>query len=83
MGKVFGIISLLLGIASLVIVWFYYALFLYALPIAAIVFGGIGIAKDDSKALGIVGLILGIVSLILYILFPIFILALILGLFMP
>lgn len=29
------------------------------------VFGAIGIAKDDSKALGVVGLVLGIISLIL------------------
>jgi hypothetical protein len=37
----------------------------------AIVFGIIGMIKDDSKALGVVGLILGILSIVLIFLIPI------------
>lgn len=33
------------------------------LPFIAIIFGVIGIAKDDSKVLGIIGLILGIIGI--------------------
>lgn len=66
MGKVFGLISLLLGLASIILIWFFFPIYLIVLPILAIVFGGVGIAKDDSKALGIVGLILGIVAIILW-----------------
>lgn len=43
----------------------FYAFWGIGLPILAMVFGAIGIAKDDSKALGVVGLVLGIISLIL------------------
>ncbi|MFX1298030.1 MAG: DUF4190 domain-containing protein, partial [Promethearchaeota archaeon] len=50
-----------------------------ALPILAIIFGGIGIAKDDSKALGVVGLVLGIIALVLWILAPIILVGIILG----
>ncbi|MFW9875879.1 MAG: hypothetical protein ACFFG0_22485 [Candidatus Thorarchaeota archaeon] len=42
-------------------------LWVIALPIIAIIFGGIGIAKDDSKGMGIAGLVLGIVGIIMYI----------------
>ncbi|MFX0040763.1 MAG: hypothetical protein ACFFAB_15600, partial [Candidatus Heimdallarchaeota archaeon] len=70
MGKIFGIISLIFALVSLIIVWFFWRLWLIELPIIAIIFGGIGIAKDDSKGLGIAGLILGIIALIIWIIFP-------------
>lgn len=69
MGKVFGIISLVCGICGLAFPWIPYfgGLWVIALPIIAIVFGGIGIAKDDSKGMGIAGLVLGIVGIVMYI----------------
>ncbi|MHA1914124.1 MAG: hypothetical protein ACW986_10295 [Promethearchaeota archaeon] len=78
--KIFGIISLLAGIASIALIFFFYAMWGLAIPIIAIVFGGIGIAKDDSKALGIIGLILGVISLIIWIIYPILLIGLFLSL---
>ncbi|MHA2472314.1 MAG: hypothetical protein ACXAES_03670 [Promethearchaeota archaeon] len=79
MGKGFGLVSLLLGLVSIVV--FILALFVFAIPfwdyivwtlsIGAIVLGIIGMIKDDSKGLGVVGLILGIIGVILMILLPI------------
>jgi hypothetical protein len=79
LGKVFGIISLVCGICGLVLPWVPYigGLWVIALPIIAIIFGGIGIAKDDSKGMGIAGLILGIVGIIMYIVLFIFLAAII------
>ena len=79
MGKIFGILSLLFGILSIVLTFVFYAIWGIAIPILAIVFGGIGIAKDDSKALGIVGLILGIVSLVIWFVAPLLLIGLLLG----
>jgi hypothetical protein len=71
MGKTFGALALVFGLIALIVGW---ALILfvpfgdyitYALAVLAIVFGIIGIVKDDSKGLGIAGLILGIIALIL------------------
>jgi len=69
LGKVFGIIALVFGICGLAFPWipFIGGLWVIALPIIAIIFGGIGIAKDDSKGMGIAGLVLGIVGIIMYI----------------
>ena len=79
MGKAFGLISLLLGLVSLVILIL--GFFVFAIPfgayiiwttaVGAIVLGIIGIVKDDSKGLGVVGMILGILVVILNILLPI------------
>jgi len=80
MGKVFGLIGMLCGIASIALIWFLYAMWFIALPIVAIVFGAIGIAKDDSKAMGVVGLVLGIIALVIWIIFPIVFLVLLAGL---
>ncbi len=78
MGKVFGVLSLIFGLIALLAGWaiqifvsimfgFSIASFaLYAVCGLAIVFGIIGIIKDDSKGLGIAGLILGIIALILW-----------------
>jgi len=85
MGKVFGLIGLIFGIIGLVGVWFLTFLFYFSallISILAIVFGGIGIAKDDSKGLGIAGLILGIITLIIWLLWPILVIFGLLGFFM-
>ncbi|MCK4287045.1 MAG: hypothetical protein KAX18_12625 [Candidatus Lokiarchaeota archaeon] len=66
MGKVFGIIALLCGILG----FFGWILLgnlsfgFFYLPIAAIVFGIIGLFVDDSKGKSIAGLILGIFCII-------------------
>jgi hypothetical protein len=79
LGKVFGLIGLLLGLASIILLWVYFPIYMMALPILAIVFGAIGIAKDDSKAMGVVGLILGIVALVLWFVLPLLLLGFIFG----
>lgn len=85
MGKTFGIISLLLGIGAFVVFLLFLLgvlltitqilfagmdIVIIALGGIAIVFGIIGMVKDDSKALGVVGLILGIVSIVLIFVVP-------------
>ncbi|MFX1489200.1 MAG: hypothetical protein ACFFBI_08640 [Promethearchaeota archaeon] len=85
MGKTFGIISLLLGIGAFVVFLMFLLgvlllitqilfagmdIVIIALGGVAIVFGIIGMVKDDSKALGVVGLILGIVSIVLIFVVP-------------
>ena len=60
-----GIISLIFGIIGLCCAWLIpipYVPFLF--PIVAIVFGAIGIKKDDSNGMSIAGLVLGIISVI-------------------
>ncbi|MFX1497875.1 MAG: hypothetical protein ACFFBH_10135 [Promethearchaeota archaeon] len=84
MGKTFGIIALLAGLAGVILLALLYIGFFLA-PILifpyigliiiiagalGIIFGIIGIAKDDSKGLGIVGLILGIIAIALYFILP-------------
>jgi len=73
MGKVFGALSLVFALVSLLAGWaiviflFPYGMYImWVLPILAIIFGIIGIVKDDSKGLGIAGLIIGIIALILW-----------------
>lgn len=71
LGSPFGIVSLIAGLLGLFTGW---AIGFFvpvagiagglALPILAIVFGIIGITKDDSKGMGIAGLILGIIGAI-------------------
>ncbi|MFX1568488.1 MAG: hypothetical protein ACFFCV_08980 [Promethearchaeota archaeon] len=74
MGSPFGIVSLISGICGVAFpflgffVPFLGGLWIVALPIIAIIFGIIGIAKDDSKAPGIVGLIFGIIGLVIWVL---------------
>ena len=72
MAKTFGIISLVLGIISILLLGLntMQTLILGIITIPSIitsavgiVFGGLGIAKDDSKGLGIAGLILGTIGL--------------------
>lgn len=82
MGKIFGIISLICALLAWILPWFYWRIWLIWLPILAIIFGGIGIAKDDSKGLGIAGLILGIIALIVWIIFPFVFFFLLLGAFL-
>lgn len=68
MGSPFGIVSLIFGIIGLVAGWllvFIFPIIGFAIPAIAIIFGIIGIASDDSKGLGIAGLILGIIALII------------------
>jgi len=75
MGKMFGIISLICGIIGFALTpmgYFAVPLFLrfvllFATPVltgTAIVCGGLGIAKDDSKGLAIAGLIIGSIGMI-------------------
>ncbi|MFW9879170.1 MAG: hypothetical protein ACFFG0_39325 [Candidatus Thorarchaeota archaeon] len=74
MGRAYGVISLLMGIIAIVfelvlafVFSFIYAdIIFYILVALAILFGIIGIAKDDSKGFGLGGLILGIVALVLW-----------------
>ncbi len=62
MGKVFGIIGLVSGIIGALVFWYIFG------PIA-IIFGAIGIAKDDSKGLGIAGLVLGTIDVACMVIF--------------
>lgn len=71
MGSPFGIISLIAGICSLFFPFLriflpFLGFWTIAIPIVAIIFGIIGIANDDSKAPGIIGLIFGIIGLIIF-----------------
>ena len=67
-----GTISLIFGLLALLIGWLimlfvpYGNYIMYALCGLAIVFGIIGIIKDDSKGKAIAGLILGIIALIVW-----------------
>ena len=67
MSNTFGIISLIFGILSLCGGWIV-GMFIpytgYIFPAIAIIFGIIGIIKDDSHGMAIAGLVLGIISLI-------------------
>jgi len=73
MGKTFGVLALIFGLIALLSGWAI-ALFLfpygsyvnYAVAGLAILFGIIGIIKDDSKALAIIGMILGIIALVVW-----------------
>ncbi len=81
MGKVFGILALVFGLIGLLGGWLL-VLFLpfgqYYLPVAAIVFGIIGIITDDSKGMAIAGLVLGVIGII----FVLFVLPFLLILFL-
>ena len=67
-----GIISLIFGLLALLLGWLIMLFvpfgdyIMYALCGLAIVFGIIGIIKDDSKGKAIAGMILGIIALILW-----------------
>ena len=71
MAKTFGIISLVSGIISMFLIGLntmqapILGILIPAMIVAAvgIIFGGLAIAKDDSKGLGIAGLILGTIGL--------------------
>ncbi len=73
MGKTFGALALVFGLIALLAGWAFIIFvpfgtyILYALCGLAIVFGIIGIIKDDSKGMGIAGMILGILALILWV----------------
>ncbi len=83
-----GTISLIFGLLALLLGWLV-MLFLpfgdyimYALCGLAIVFGIIGIIKDDSKGKAIAGMILGIIALIVWpILWAVIFLVIFAGLF--
>ena len=73
MGKTFGALALVFGLVSLLLGWLiiifvplYGTYVLYAVCGLAIVFGIIGIIKDDSKGMAITGMILGIIALVLW-----------------
>jgi len=73
MGKTFGALALVFGLIALLVGWAilifvpFGSYILYALCGLAIIFGIIGIIKDDSKGMGITGMILGIIALILWV----------------
>ena len=72
MGKTFGALSLVFALIALLAGWAimfwvpFGDIIMYVLCILAIVLGIVGIVKDDSKGMGIAGLILGIIALICY-----------------
>jgi hypothetical protein len=72
MGKVWGALSLVFALVSLILGWLiiifvpFGSYIMWALPILAIIFGIIGIIVDDSKGMAIAGLILGIIAIILW-----------------
>ncbi|MHA1671868.1 MAG: hypothetical protein ACTSV5_15040 [Promethearchaeota archaeon] len=60
-----GIIALIFGLVGLCCAWLIPIPFVpWLFPIVAIIFGIIGISKDDSSGMAIAGLILGIISII-------------------
>lgn len=61
MGKIFGILSIIFGILGIALFFTGYTLILAPL---AIIFGIIGLFKDDNKALPIIGIILGFIGFI-------------------
>jgi len=81
MGRVFGIISLILSIAGLICSPFPFLMFalydtifwfltlIFAVP--GLIFGIIGIKKDDKAGLGIAGLIISSIALVLWVIFAI------------
>ncbi|MFX1363899.1 MAG: hypothetical protein ACFFCE_14035 [Promethearchaeota archaeon] len=72
MGNGFGVLSFLLGIIGIGALFLKFVLNLHGhialiFAVLAIIFGIIGVAVDDSKALGVIGLIIGIVVVIILI----------------
>ena len=76
MGKIFGILSLILWITGLVVSPMYYIVmigpsFLWFLALVAaipgIIFGALGIKKDDRANLAIAGLVISSVAIIMWI----------------
>lgn len=69
MSKVWGILSLIIGLIAFIAMPFLliipYALYIF--PALAVIFGIIGIATEEKKGMSIAGLILGIVALICWI----------------
>ena len=64
-----GIIALIFGILGLCCAWAIPIPFVGLIfPIIAIIFGAIGIKKDDSHGMAIAGLVLGIIALVCVIL---------------
>ena len=67
MSNTMGAISLTFGILGLCCAWLIEIFIPFVsilFPIIAIIFGAIGIKKDDSNGMAIAGLILGIISLV-------------------
>ncbi|MBY9003156.1 MAG: hypothetical protein KGD73_04230 [Candidatus Lokiarchaeota archaeon] len=60
-----GIIALIFGIIGCCCAWIIPIPFVpFLFPIVAIVFGAIGIKKDDSSGMAIAGLVLGIIDVV-------------------
>jgi hypothetical protein len=60
-----GIISLIFGLIGLCCAWIIPIPFVpWLFPIVAVIFGIIGIMKDDSNGMAIAGLVLGIISFV-------------------
>jgi hypothetical protein len=82
MGKKFGLLSIIFGIASICLIVLLYPIgffrwapesyyFILIFIIFIIILGGIGIFKDESRGSGIGGVVLGVVAVVLWIVFPI------------
>lgn len=77
-----GIISLIFGIIGLCCGWLIPLPYVgYIFPAVAIIFGIIGIIKDDSHGMAITGLILGIISLLCVAVFAVLLLGILLTMF--
>ena len=64
-----GIISLIFALVGLFVGWIpFLGWFGIIFPIIAIIFGAIGIKKDDSHGMAIAGLVIGCISLLCIIL---------------
>jgi hypothetical protein len=76
-----GIVALIFGIIGLCCGWalafFYFSGFV--ISAIAIIFGAIGIKKDDSSGMAIAGLVLGIISLVCELILFVFLAAIILA----
>lgn len=88
MSNTYGIVALIFGIIGLCCGWALAFLYFtgFIISAIAIIFGAIGISRDDSHGMAITGLILGIISLVCEIVFFAFLAALIvalLGGFLP
>ena len=69
MSKTFGIISLIFSIIGICCGWIIVFNIGFVFPAIAVIFGIIGIIKDDSKGMAISGLVIGIASVFIIIVF--------------
>jgi hypothetical protein len=89
MGKIFGILALIIGLVAFLLMPFLFIVpyAIYIFPGVAVVLGIVGIATEEKKGMAIAGLVLGILAFICwFFLLPFFAVLLImmgLGGFLP